>query len=335
VTEEALVDRIHTAATSYKQSWAKMMDLKWACLFFMACGIAHSEWVWEKPQEDAKPLEDAGEFRGYKSLGCWMDQGWVAGGPRAMDWSGISFDRDQVDQCFGEAASRGYKYFAVQANSECYVSNTDNYKRYGTSTGCSANGAGGDWANSVYEVKGPGYRSNPLGCWSDTDHRAIEGGFQHFDDYVYNQCFATAIWNGKKYFAIQDQHECFTTNDASEYKTYGEATGCKNGLGGTYKNDVHEVVYDGFSYKSLGCFSDRMDADGRAIVGHVTYFGRDVVWSCKQLAADRGNYYFAVQHGNECRTFDDQDYDRYGTATGCQHGTGSDYQNNVYKLLGE
>jgi len=311
-----------------------MIELKWACLFFVVCGIAHSEWVWEQTQEDYGP------FKGYKSLGCWMDQGWVAGGPRAMEWSGQSFDHDQVEQCYGEAASRGMQYFAVQANSECYISSTDNYKRYGTSTGCSANGAGGDWANSVYQVKGAGYRSKSLGCWSDTNNRAISGQLYTIPEYTYQKCLAIAIWNKKRYFAVQDQTQCFVTDDSTSYKQYGKAVNCKNGLGGAYKNDVYQVIPDPFSYKSLGCFSDKPDA--RAIngdvtlngAGGVTYFERDAIQNCKNLAGDHNKYYFALQNGNECRVFDDEDYDRYGTATGCQFGSGSSYQNNVYKLLG-
>merc|ERR1711970_111086 len=99
----------------------------------MVCGIAHSEWLW---QEDNP--KNAGLYKGYKSLGCWMDKGWPS--PRAMDYSGWNYDANQVEQCFGEASSRGYKYFAVEVGKECYLSNTDNYKRYGTSTGCDVNG---------------------------------------------------------------------------------------------------------------------------------------------------------------------------------------------------
>ena len=50
------------------------------------------------------------------------------------------------------AAEKGYSVFAVQYNSQCFTSADakDTYKKYGESTGCSADGRGGGWAQNVY-----------------------------------------------------------------------------------------------------------------------------------------------------------------------------------------
>ena len=45
--------------------------------------------------------------------------------------------------------------FAVQNNAQCFhaANAKDTYKMHGESTVCAADGTGGAWGNSVYEIK--------------------------------------------------------------------------------------------------------------------------------------------------------------------------------------
>ena len=59
------------------------------------------------------------------------------------------------------------------------------------------------------------------------------------------QCADYAAARGYEVFGVQDEGECFTGPKAHEtYAKYGQADdddGCKNGLGGWYRNDIYEV----------------------------------------------------------------------------------------------
>ena len=94
-----------------------------------------------------------------------------------------------------------------------------------------------------------GYTS--LGCWKDSDPRAIptlEGSCVHLDgSYVTRtdhkqKCVKCANEMGMKIFALQDGGWCSgTTTDGDDYKKYGKSSDCENnGLGGGLANHVYK-----------------------------------------------------------------------------------------------
>jgi len=85
-----------------------------------------------------------------------------------------------------------------------------------------------------------------LGCFRDSPQRAISGGFQVFHHtQVVRKCYEKAKQNGNKYFAVQYNHECFTSRDAGKtYHKYGRTSGCRNGRGGGWMQDVYKLKDD-------------------------------------------------------------------------------------------
>ena len=59
-----------------------------------------------------------------------------------------------IQGCFERAKALGNDVFAVQAGSQCFTTATagETYNKYGASSGCSASGTGGSWANEVYKI---------------------------------------------------------------------------------------------------------------------------------------------------------------------------------------
>ena len=55
--------------------------------------------------------------------------------------------------CSERAKSMGYSVFAIQNGGECWTTSNAKatYQKYGRSSNCK-NGAGGSWANDVYEI---------------------------------------------------------------------------------------------------------------------------------------------------------------------------------------
>merc|ERR1711977_161948 len=78
--------------------------------------------------------------------------------------------------------------------------------------------------------------------------RAIGGAYQVFPAAtVVKQCAAKAAKLGHQIMAVQANVYCFTDkastikNRKSTYARYGRSSGCKNGRGGGWKNDVYQV----------------------------------------------------------------------------------------------
>ncbi|XP_035692603.1 uncharacterized protein LOC118427073 [Branchiostoma floridae] len=91
-----------------------------------------------------------------------------------------------------------------------------------------------------------------LGCWEDrfdraipsmegTDHR-LDGSYSsRFDPIM--KCYIVAKDRGYKVFAVQHSGQCFSSATAADnYSKYGPSTGCAEGEGGTWSNDVYEII---------------------------------------------------------------------------------------------
>ena len=73
---------------------------------------------------------------------------------RSIKEEAINLYVNPIEKCQDRAAERGYNYFAVQSQDECFtaVDAGQTYNKYGTSTKCGNQGVGGDWAQNVYKI---------------------------------------------------------------------------------------------------------------------------------------------------------------------------------------
>ena len=62
--------------------------------------------------------------------------------------------KNPVQKCYQAALKRDYPGFTVQHGGECFSSldMLATYNKYGPSTGCAADGEGGDWSSEVYLI---------------------------------------------------------------------------------------------------------------------------------------------------------------------------------------
>ena len=90
-----------------------------------------------------------------------------------------------------------------------------------------------------------------LGCWTDTDTRAIttlegmdprlDGEYKTRTDPI-NKCFEVAKDLGFPAFGIQNGGWCCGAVDALKtYTMYGAATNCIDGEGGDWANDIYKI----------------------------------------------------------------------------------------------
>ena len=95
----------------------------------------------------------------------------------------------------------------------------------------------------------------PRGCWNDgvddDNNRAmtdidkdIDESFGHYrirPDPKQN-CLDAALGRGLRFFALQDQGQCFGTDDEKNYKKYGKLEQCDHDWkGGEMQNYVYEI----------------------------------------------------------------------------------------------
>ena len=82
---------------------------------------------------------------------------------------------------------------------------------------------------------------NDIGCWKDTEDRAIKG-LQPDVVGIY-PCYERANALGYTVFAVQYGGECYTTSTAAEtYNKYGHSTGCaQDGTGGNWAQEVYQI----------------------------------------------------------------------------------------------
>ncbi|KAK3745711.1 hypothetical protein QZH41_007664 [Actinostola sp. cb2023] len=151
----------------------------------------------------------------YKSHGCYRDTL-----QRAMgSYQGARRNRnDSIGMCYDDAVTNGYTMFGLQYGGECWSGDKIEmtYSKYGEAGNCK-DGLGGGWANDVYSI--------------------IKA-------------------KGLKVFGVQYDGECYSSpNGESVYKKYGAGTGCANGVGESWLNDVYYVNSTSL-YTSLGCWKD-------------------------------------------------------------------------------
>ena len=85
-------------------------------------------------------------------------------------------------------------------------------------------------------------RFTHLGCFRDRPRRAIAGRIYWFRPHeAIQKCFELAKRLGNTVFSVQYNSQCFTHATAENtYARYGRATGCRNGRGGGWRNDVYK-----------------------------------------------------------------------------------------------
>ncbi|XP_078580556.1 uncharacterized protein LOC144864360 isoform X11 [Branchiostoma floridae x Branchiostoma japonicum] len=319
----------------------------------------------------------------YFSIGCWKDTGnraipTLEGKDARLDGS-YTARADAIEKCYQVAKSLGYRAFAVQHGGWCAGSTTAHktYNKYGPYSTCQHDGEGGPWGNEVYlisdmmnpsvqkgggavaKVQGPRYIS--LGCWKDTNDRAIaelEKTDERLDGtyaarkHAIEKCYQVAKSRGFSVFAVQHGGQCFgSATGFSTYKKYGSSSGCgKDGEGGAHANEVYLITgvpvtlpegYVPKPYISLGCWRD---SGSRAIP---TLEGKDklldgsytaragAIDKCYQVAKSRGYRIFAVQNGGWCAGSADayRTYKKYGPYTTCKKdGEGGAWGNEVYLI---
>ena len=84
-----------------------------------------------------------------------------------------------------------------------------------------------------------------IGCFKDTGKRAMPkllGNWRH-DSQAVQKCALAAEKAGYSVFGVQDAGQCWSGPQAHlTYKKYGSSTGCVNGTGGAWAQDVYEFV---------------------------------------------------------------------------------------------
>jgi len=198
-----------------------------------------------------------------KPIGCFVDKD-------QRDLDGAHSYANDASACVAFCASKGFRYAAKQAGTQCFCGNT--YGRYGASTACvecrglSAAHCGGSYANFVWEVSqanpSPSPQiaappvsptppvgavtpvGKPIGCFVDKDQRDLGGAHSYADDA--SACVGFCASKGFRYAAKQAGTHCFCGNT---YGRYGASTACVEcrGLsaahcGGSYANFVWEVT---------------------------------------------------------------------------------------------
>lgn len=99
------------------------------------------------------------ESAGFRSLGCFRDQG-DATGTAGRDLSGfvVNDPRMTTDKCVSLCREKGFLYAGTQYSSWCFCGNA--YGKSGKADNCnmkcsgnSNENCGGSWANSIYSVE--------------------------------------------------------------------------------------------------------------------------------------------------------------------------------------
>ena len=92
-----------------------------------------------------------------------------------------------------------------------------------------------------------------LGCWKDTGNRALPtlegkdpirltGSYTSRKEAI-QRCYEAAIARRYVVFGVQHGGWCAgTSTPGDSYKKYGVATNCANGKGGSWSNDVYEIM---------------------------------------------------------------------------------------------
>ena len=81
-----------------------------------------------------------------------------------------------------------------------------------------------------------------LGCYKDTSNRAMPVSLPRGSNLL-QDCKQAAAFRGYTVFGIQNRVECWSgPNAPNTYNKYGSSTVCRNGLGGSWANDVYQIT---------------------------------------------------------------------------------------------
>ena len=79
-----------------------------------------------------------------------------------------------------------------------------------------------------------------VGCYKDRIIRALPVKLGNYGSV--QECFNVAKGRGYRMFGVQYGSECWSAPNAeSRYKIYGAASGCSNGKGGTWMQDIYRI----------------------------------------------------------------------------------------------
>ncbi|EDO32458.1 predicted protein [Nematostella vectensis] len=170
-----------------------------------------------------------------------------------------------------------------------------------------------------------------LGCFKDNWIRTMSDVLSMNVKSVAD-CAKLAARKGYSVFGVQNGKECYSKETAAAtYKNLGVSSGCSNGMGGIWANEVYEFRV---SYKRLGCYGD--NNANRSMSKHYGKWDRDVaVRTCADNARSDGYSVFGVQSGGNCYSGADaaSTYNKHGNASNCDaDGTGGSLSNEVYQL---
>lgn len=190
-------------------------------------------------------------------LGCWIDNPikerilpdfYSNRRGKDLDWHNLG---ETVLKCARDAITSGkdFHLFAVQFYGECFsAEGNPDYKKMRAAPKACVLGVGELSHNAVY---GFGNYSN-LGCWNDkpgknrrtmTLLKSFRGtGFIDWFDMskMVKACYKEAKDAGKTFFAVQFYGECWASDDEN-FRNYGQATNCYNGVGTQWSNYVYKI----------------------------------------------------------------------------------------------
>ena len=148
--------------------------------------------------------------------------------------------------------------------------------------------------------------SSYVGCYIDSSSNpsmtSVDNGNKIYN---YDSCQAAALNSGSSYFALQglepttNLSSCYTSNDVSSAKKYGEATTmCKSDSdGNVYGNTLVNAIYESPSGNTtyVGTYGDGPTRAMTLVNGGSRTFTYD---SCREQAIKTGNKYFGLQYFN-------------------------------------
>ncbi|XP_015765053.1 PREDICTED: uncharacterized protein LOC107343965 [Acropora digitifera] len=219
--------------------------------------LAYVNW---SPPDDEIP-----ENRWYASLGCWKDTESSAvspleGSDPLLKDSYITREK-AIDTCAQVSRKHDFKVFAIQNGGACLGGPTAArmFNQFGESSTCK-NGTGGLFVNDVYRLTDSGSYVS-LGCWNDSIEHSLPL-LEHSDPILEDsyqsrpnpllKCGQVARRKGFVVFAIQRGGMCFGGPRAEiDYRKYGISRKCRDGLGGTYANNVYRLI-DNLEVKPTG-----------------------------------------------------------------------------------
>ena len=148
--------------------------------------------------------------------------------------------------------------------------------------------------------------SSYVGCYIDSSLNPSMSSVDNGNKiYNYDSCQAAALNSGSSYFALQglepttNLSSCYTSNDLSSAKKYGEATTMCNSDsdGNVYGNTLVNAIYESPSGNTtyVGTYGDGPTRAMTLVNGGSRTFTYN---SCREQAIKTGNKYFGLQYFN-------------------------------------